>query len=226
MPGAPALAADREASCARARHRARQVRLRPKKLVRSGHQSPIRLICRTNLNEPRSRRAKPGEGIRTWRSRVSRRENVIDTSREMEDREGCQLSSLRKRSLASSVTVRKSGKDTDIRRTQMTTLRRFALGIGFSLLTVSTAHASPWAHVYLDGTLEKSRCVIANYHEGPGFYRIIFSKNIEKCVPSVIPDTGLIKFAAHLTASPGEVVVWTANDVGYLDASFYIALIC
>jgi hypothetical protein len=40
-----------------------------------------------------------------------------------------------------------------------------------------------WALVDSDGTLAKAKGVLANYHDSTGHYRIIFRRNLDRCVP-------------------------------------------
>jgi hypothetical protein len=108
----------------------------------------------------------------------------------------------------------------------MTALRRLALGISFSLFAVSTAHAASWASVNFNGTLDKSKGVLANYHPQIGFYQVIFRRNVEKCVPMVTMRDFSAEYSVLIAGSPGEVRVFVSSGGSYVDASFYIALIC
>ena len=96
------------------------------------------------------------------------------------------------------------------------------------LWSATNAHAASWALVNADGTLSKSRGVVANYREATGFYRIVFRKSVAKCVPMVtLRDGGYLAPVAYEVSNPGEVWVITLDD-GFAnkDASFYIALVC
>jgi hypothetical protein len=46
------------------------------------------------------------------------------------------------------------------------------------------AHAGAWAAVNVDGTLSKSRGVLANFRDGPGQYRIVFRGTSRSACPS------------------------------------------
>jgi hypothetical protein len=108
---------------------------------------------------------------------------------------------------------------------------RLALGAAiccFALLAFTgAAHAGSWGSVAGDGSLLKSRGVLANYHDSTDLYRIVFRKKIDNCVPvvSMRGTFGLVR--AFLTGSPGEVVIEVADPdlSAYIDGSFHIALV-
>jgi hypothetical protein len=106
-----------------------------------------------------------------------------------------------------------------------------ALAIGaFALFAeAGEAHAGSWAAVNVDGTLSKSRGVLANFRDGTGLYRIVFRRNLANCVPVVTMAGGSFGFPSVLfTGNAGEVQILIANeDLSALrDANFNIALVC
>ena len=105
---------------------------------------------------------------------------------------------------------------------------RMAIVSGLVLLGASSAaHAGSWALVNPDGTLSKYRGVIANFRDSAGHYRIVFRRNIAKCVPMATSNDGAL-IIVHETANQGEVEIFAYSTLSntYQDRSFYLALVC
>ena len=64
------------------------------------------------------------------------------------------------------------------------------------------AHAGSWALVRYDGTLAKYKGVLANYKDGPGRYRIVFRRSIERCIPVATSNDGAL-LIVHETGPAG-----------------------
>lgn len=103
-----------------------------------------------------------------------------------------------------------------------------AIGTCLVLAQAGVAHAGWWASVNYDGTLLKSRAVIANFRDATGLYRIVFRKNVDKCVPMVTLSGTYGFIRADVTGNPGEVAIQITNETvtSFIDGSFHIALIC
>ena len=113
-------------------------------------------------------------------------------------------------------------------RSHPSRLARVAI-ISLALVAMAVpANAGSWAEVSFDGTLPKSRGVLANFRDAVGAYRIVFRRNVEKCVPmvsSIIKNDFVVTSA---TGNPGEIRVNSydrATGIS-IDTRFYIALVC
>ena len=91
-----------------------------------------------------------------------------------------------------------------------------------------TAHAGSWASVNTDGSLLKSRGVLANFHDDTGLYRIVFRKKLDNSVPVATMRGTFAFIRAYIAGNPGEVAVQVGNEsaTDFKDGNFNIALVC
>src|SRR5262245_58762567 len=86
------------------------------------------------------------------------------------------------------------------------TLAAIVAGLNF-LAGAGTAEAGSWALVNSDGTLSEFKGVKANFKDGTGIYRIVFTRSVTRCALLATPEAQPVFTVLTKTGNPGEVEI-------------------